>query len=187
MTYKDQKIAVVIPCYKVRDHILSVVEGIPSFVDRIYCVDDACPEKSTDEVKEKCADSRIKILKNTHNKGVGGAVILGYQKAIEEKVDIIVKIDGDGQMDSEIMDRFVLPITKEKCDYTKGNRFYRIEDIYSMPKIRVFGNMILSFLTKLSSGYWDVFDPTNGYTAISVKILKEVDLQKISNRYFQEF
>ena len=113
-------------------------------------------------------------------------MITGYKAAIEEGMDIIVKIDGDGQMDPELIENFIEPITSGMADYTKGNRFFDLEEIRSMPKIRIFGNAVLSLITKLSSGYWDLFDPTNGYTAIHCDVARHLPFSKISSRYFFE-
>lgn len=110
----------------------------------------------------------------------------GYRAALEEGVEIIVKIDGDGQMDPGLISEFVLPIQAGEADYTKGNRFFDLEKIREMPRIRSFGNAVLSFMTKVSSGYWDVFDPTNGYTAIHRDVAMHLPFDKISNRYFFE-
>lgn len=110
----------------------------------------------------------------------------GYKAAIDENIDIIVKVDGDGQMDPALIPEFVAPILAGEADYTKGNRFFDLEEIHNMPKIRLFGNAVLSFMTKLSSGYWDLFDPTNGYTAIHKDVAKHLPLSKISQRYFFE-
>ena len=180
------KIAVVIPCYKVKAHILHVIEQIVPEVGRVYVVDDCCPDGSGEFVKEKCSDSRVSVLRNPVNMGVGGAVMTGYRVALEEGADIIVKLDGDGQMDPALIMDFVLPIAKGEADYTKGNRFFNLEKIREMPNIRLFGNAVLSFLTKISSGYWDVFDPTNGYTAIHREVVGNLPMEKISTRYFFE-
>ncbi len=181
----EYKIAVVIPCYRVTNHIEHVLKSIPDCIDMIYCVDDSCPEQSSSIIK-KVKDSRIKLLFHEENQGVGGAVVTGYKAAIEDKMDIIVKIDGDGQMDPALVSLFVDPIINGECDYAKGNRFFRIDDVKSMPKIRLFGNAALSFMTKLSSGYWTLFDPTNGYTAVHTSVLKEIPLKKLAKRYFFE-
>lgn len=118
--------------------------------------------------------------------GVGGAVLTGYRAAVDAGADIIVKIDGDGQMDPSLISNFVTPIIMGDADYTKGNRFFDLDGIELMPKIRIFGNTFLSFITKLSSGYWSIFDPTNGYTAIHSRVVNYLPLEKISNRYFFE-
>lgn len=180
------KIAVVIPAYKVRSFVLDVIAAIGPAVDRIFVVDDACPNNSGRYVEEHCTDSRVKVLFHGENQGVGGAVMTGYAAAIEEGLDIFVKIDGDGQMDPELIESFVSPIALGHADYTKGNRFYDLENIARMPKIRLFGNAMLSFMTKLSTGYWDLFDPTNGYTAIHRDAARVLPMQRISRRYFFE-
>ncbi|WP_178088021.1 MULTISPECIES: glycosyltransferase family 2 protein [unclassified Pseudomonas] len=180
------KIAVLIPSYKVKSHILEVIQQIGPEVSKIYVVDDCCPDRSGDYVVEHCADARVTVLRNSVNLGVGGAVMTGYRAAIADGMDIIVKIDGDGQMDPSLIIDFVSPIISGNADYTKGNRFFNLEKISEMPKIRMFGNAVLSFMTKLSSGYWELFDPTNGYTAIHCEIAKQLPLEKISQRYFFE-
>lgn len=180
------KVAVVIPCFRVKKFILGVISSLPQSVENIYAVDDACPEKTGDYVKEQCRDSRVQVLYNQENLGVGGAVIAGYKKAVEDGCSIIVKIDGDGQMDSEQIQNFLDPIMKTEADYAKGNRFYNPYFLRGMPKARLLGNALLSFATKLSSGYWDIFDPTNGFTAISASVLKRLPLDKINKRYFFE-
>ncbi|MDR1074893.1 MAG: glycosyltransferase family 2 protein [Xanthomonadaceae bacterium] len=180
------KIAVVIPSYRVRSHIQSVIGKIGPEVSRIYVVDDCCPDHSGDYVEEHCGDPRIVVLRHEENQGVGGTVMTGYRAAIDEGMDIIVKIDGDDQMDPRLIPDFVAPIIAGEADYTKGNRFFDLENIRQMPKIRLFGNAALSFLTKISSGYWNLFDPTNGYTAIHGDVARYLPLRKISRRYFFE-
>lgn len=182
----DPIIAVVLPCFKVRRHILDVITRIGPEVRLIYVVDDCCPEKSGDHVKAKSKDPRVRVVYNPENRGVGGAVMAGYQAAIADGADIIVKIDGDGQMDPGLIPDFAAPIIAGVADYTKGNRFYNLEGIIKMPRVRLFGNSVLSFMAKFSSGYWDIFDPTNGYTAIHAEVAGLLPFRKISNRYFFE-
>lgn len=182
----SKKIAVVIPSYKVRPHILSVVDRIGPEICTIYVVDDCCPDGSGDVVESGCKDERVKVIRHSENQGVGGAVMTGYQAAIDDGMDIVVKVDGDGQMDPALIPDFVAPILAGEADYTKGNRFFDLEEIHAMPKVRLFGNAALSFMTKLSSGYWDLFDPTNGYTAIHIDVARHLPLKKISRRYFFE-
>lgn len=179
-------IAVIIPAYKVRAHILDVLQGIGTEVARIYVVDDACPEHSGEYAESHCSDTRLVLIRNDINLGVGGAVMAGYRAALADGMDVMVKIDGDGQMDPRLIPAFVAPILRGQADYTKGNRFFDLEQIKNMPKIRLFGNAVLSFMTKLSSGYWDLFDPTNGYTAIHRTVASHLPWQKISQRYFFE-
>lgn len=180
------KIAVIIPTFKARNHILDVLNAIGPEVARIYVVDDCCPDNSGDFVAVNCNDDRISVIKHTENKGVGGAVITGYKAAIEDEMDILVKIDSDGQMDPALILDFVSPIVNGEADYTKGNRFFDLENVRLMPKVRIFGNAILSLLCKLSSGYWNLFDPTNGFTALHSDVAKRLPFKKISHRYFFE-
>jgi dolichol-phosphate mannosyltransferase len=180
------RIAVVIPSFRVKAHILDVISAIGPEVSCIYVVDDNCPDNSGKFVEENCKDLRVKILRHDINQGVGGAVMTGYSAAIKDGAEVIVKIDGDGQMDPALISNFVGPILTGEADYTKGNRFFDLEEISSMPPVRLFGNAVLSLMTKLSSGYWDLFDPTNGYTAIHADVARHLPLKKISRRYFFE-
>jgi len=179
-------IAVVIPSYKVKDFILDVVASIPAHIQQIYVVDDACPVGSGKHVQEHCTDPRVRVVFHEVNRGVGGAVMTGYRAAIDGGADVIVKIDGDGQMDPALIDDFVGPIVRGEADYTKGNRFYDLESLGNMPRLRVFGNAALSLMAKLSTGYWDLFDPTNGYTAIHADVARRLPFNRISERYFFE-
>jgi len=182
----DLRIAVVIPAYRVKKHILSVIGQIGAEIDRIYVIDDKCPEETGKFVQAQVTDTRVSVQFNEHNLGVGGAVMAGYRCALADGIDIVIKIDGDEQMDPALVPRVIQPIIEGRADYTKGNRFFNLAQIRKMPALRLFGNAVLSFLNKLSSGYWDIFDPTNGYTAIHTDILRELPLDKISNRYFFE-
>lgn len=180
------QIAVVIPCYRVTRHILAVIASIGDEVARIYVIDDACPDKSGDYVRAHCTDARVIIIAHARNLGVGGAVMSGYQAAIADGAEVIVKVDGDGQMDARLIPNFIVPILAGEADYTKGNRFYDLEQLRSMPPMRLFGNAVLSLMSKVSSGYWDIFDPTNGFTAIHADAARHLPFNKISRRYFFE-
>jgi len=179
-------IAVVIPCYKVVRHIQDVISRIGPEVDRIYCVDDACPERSGDHIENTVDDPRVTVVRNLVNLGVGGAVMNGYRHAIKDGATVMVKVDGDGQMDPGLIEMFVRPILSGEADYTKGNRFFDLQEIKQMPALRRIGNLGLSFLAKASTGYWDIFDPTNGYTAIHARAAARLPFDSISNRYFFE-
>src|SRR4051812_27246115 len=179
-------IAVVMPCYSSRAHVMDVIGRVGPEVFLIVVVDDACPEGTGAHVSASTQDSRVLVVRNEVNLGVGGAVLHGYRVALERGADIMVKIDSDGQMDPALLPRIVHPIRERLADYTKGNRFFNIEDVRSMPALRLLGNAALSFLTKLSSGYWTIFDPTNGYTAIHRSALELLPLEKIDNRFFFE-
>jgi glycosyltransferase involved in cell wall biosynthesis len=179
-------IAVVIPCYRVRKHILEVIEGLPAVVDQIICVDDACPDRSGDLIEQACRDPRVKVVRHAENQGVGGATLTGYRTAVAQGADIIVKMDGDGQMDPDLIELFLDPIARGRADYAKGNRFHNLEDTRGMPKVRLLGNAALSFITKASSGYWTIFDPTNGYTAIERTVAQRIVERPVASRYFFE-
>ena len=179
-------IAVVIPCYRTRRHILDVLSRIDANVSRIYVVDDGCPEGTGDLVEKSVADDRVQVLRHERNSGVGAAVVTGYRAALADGAKIVVKIDGDGQMDPTQMSRLVAPIAMRAADYAKGNRFYDFALLQDMPRGRLLGNALLSLVNKISSGYWNVMDPTNGYTAIHRIALEALPLAKIDNGYFFE-
>jgi glycosyltransferase involved in cell wall biosynthesis len=180
------KLAVVIPCFNVKTTILEVIKSIGPEVSKIYIIDDACPDGTAAHVKKYARDKRITILFNEKNLGVGGAVLQGYKKAIEDKCEIVVKLDGDAQMDGADIPRLIRPIQEGLADYVKGNRFDTLESLEQMPRVRIFGNAALSFLSKFSSGYWNITDPTNGFTAIHRSVLKDLPLGKVNKGYFFE-
>lgn len=179
------KKAVIIPAYKVSQQIKKVASSIPQFIDYIIVVDDKCPDSSGKEA-EKINDKRIIVIYHKENLGVGGAVVTGYKKAMELGVDVFIKMDGDGQMDPRFIKELIKPLIRNEADYSKGNRFKDLITLKSMPKIRLFGNSFLSFFIKLASGYWDIMDPTNGFTAIHKRTLEKLNLEKLSKRYFFE-
>lgn len=180
------KVAVVIPCFKSKSSLKGVIDAIGREVDRIYLVDDACPDGTVAAVMETVSDNRIVPIFLESNQGVGGATMTGYRAAMSDGCDIIVKVDSDGQMNPRLIPQLIKPIKNRHADYTKGNRFFSIEDAAQMPKVRFIGNFFLSFISKASSGYWNVFDPTNGFTAIHRNALAMLPLDKIEKRYFFE-
>lgn len=179
-------VAVVIPSYRVKEHILGVIAAIGPIVGKIYVVDDCCPDGSGQFVKANCTDPRVEVLFNEKNLGVGGATMAGYRRALEDSCDVVVKLDGDGQMDPALIPALIAPILSGDADYTKGNRFFALENLEGMPPVRLFGNAVLSFITKISSGYWSIMDPTNGFTAIHGGALSLLALEKIDRGYFFE-
>lgn len=182
-----QKIAVIIPAYRVADYILPLIGKTDDSVSKIVVVDDACPENSGKLVLEKVKDERLQVVFHEKNLGVGGAVKSGYRAVLEdESIDIAVKLDGDGQMDPSLIPALVQPILDGKVAYVKGNRFFKLTALKKMPRLRLFGNGAVSLINKISSGYWQVMDPTNGFTAIHRSALKELELDKIENGYFFE-
>lgn len=180
------RIAVVIPCFRVRDKILDVLAQIGPEVYSIYCIDDCCPEGTGYMVQQAVQDPRVQVIFHKQNQGVGGATLSGYRAALTDGATVIVKIDGDGQMDPRLIQPLIRPILRGQADYAKGNRFFHLEHVQTMPRIRLFGNAVLSFMSKFSGGYWQIFDPTNGYTAIHAKIAAALPFNKVSQRYFFE-
>jgi dolichol-phosphate mannosyltransferase len=182
----DPVIAAVIPCYRVKRHVLDVLAAMPPEVERVYVVDDACPEGSGDLVANACRDPRVRVLRHERNRGVGAATVTGYRAALADGARVVVKIDGDGQMDPARIPALVRPLLDGEADYTKGNRFFELEGLRAMPWLRLVGNSLLSFASKLSTGYWNLFDPTNGFTAIHADVLRLVPLDKLARRWFFE-
>lgn len=187
MNFERYKIAIIIPAYRVEKNIEDVLNSIPDYTKHIIVVDDASPDSTADLVTaRRTTDSRIHLIRHVQNQGVGGAMISGFKKALELDDQIIIKIDGDGQMDSTYIPNLITPLIQGKADYVKGNRFRDFVSLQKMPLIRRIGNLGLSFLTKAATGYWNIFDPTNGFFAIRAEILKKLPLEKIDKRYFFE-
>lgn len=180
-----EKICIIIPAYKVEAFIEDVIASIPAWVWRIIVVNDASPDKVSQKVSA-LNDPRVILVEHQTNQGVGGAMLTGYAVAAEAGATILVKMDGDMQMDASYLPHLVQPILDDKAHYVKGNRFIEIETIHKMPAIRRLGNFGLSFLTKLASGYWNIFDPTNGYTALDIDAYHCIHSDKIHKRYFFE-
>jgi glycosyltransferase involved in cell wall biosynthesis len=183
--FAPMRVAVIIPCFRVARHIESVLAGLPPLVDHIVVVDDCCPEGSGD-IAAACADPRVEVLRHHVNRGVGAAMVTGYRRALALECDIVVKIDGDGQMDPAHLPRLIAPLADGRADYAKGNRFRHFHALKAMPVVRLIGNSALSFLVKAASGQWGVMDPTNGYTAIHRRALDELELDRLAERYFFE-
>ena len=183
--YRGRSIGVVIPAYNVVRSIRKVIEGIPEWVDRVIIVDDASRDETL-EAARGIASNRLIVLHHEVNQGVGGAMVTGFRRALEEGVKIAVKMDGDGQMDPGYLPALLDTVTIQGYDYAKGNRFLHTAALSTMPRHRLFGNFILTFLTKLTSGYWNVFDPQNGYLAIRRDALAQLNLDRIAKRFFFE-
>jgi glycosyltransferase involved in cell wall biosynthesis len=170
-----------VPAFNEAEHITKVIRGIPDFVDNVVVVDDASTDDTAD-IARSVAASRVEVTRHSSNQGLGGALITGHKRAIELNADISVIMGGDDQMDPRYLSHLLDVIIDDGYDYAKGNRFMT-SGLEKMPKLRILGNSILSFLTKAASGYWRIFDPQNGYTAIRVKILKSLDLDAMQHGY----
>ena len=183
----EKRVAVVIPAYRAERQIAAVLAGIPESVSLIFVVDDCSPDGTARVVAESMRrDPRISLVRHEVNQGVGGAMLTGYREAHRLGADIIVKMDSDGQMDPRYLPALIAPLVRGEADYAKGNRYLHARQLRSMPLLRRIGNVGLSFLTKLASGYWSLFDPTNGYTAIQAVLVPLLDEQNIARRYFFE-
>jgi dolichol-phosphate mannosyltransferase len=180
-------VAVVIPCYQCAQTIEQVVADIPANIGHVICVDDASDDGTAQALLRVNARHRcVTVVTHETNLGVGGATATGYRKALELGSRIIVKLDSDGQMNPAFIPALVAPIQQGEADYCKGNRFFDIDSVRAMPAVRLIGNAGLSFISKLSTGYWDLLDPTNGYTAIHADVAAILPLDKLHKRYFFE-
>jgi len=183
-TYRNRTIAVVIPAYNEELLIGETLSSIPAFVSKIYVVDDCSKDKTWSLIVEHAkTDPRIVPIHHEQNKGVGAAIVTGYKKALAEGIDIAAVMGGDNQMDPSFLPDLLNPIVDGKCDYTMGNRLISQEYRKGMSKWRFFGNSVLTILTKMASGCWQMMDPQNGYTAISKRALERIDLDDVYPRY----
>lgn len=188
MDFNNYHIAIVIPYYKASAKITEVIKQIPEYVNKVVIVDDCSPDKlPEDKIKSAINNSStLYFLKNEKNLGVGGATKKGFEKAIELEAEYIIKVDADNQMDLSYLPNLITPLINNKAEVTKGNRFRDFEALKKMPWFRRVGNLALSLLIKASTGYWNNFDPTNGFFAIKSNVLKNLNFSKLSNRYYFE-
>ncbi|MFB8228997.1 glycosyltransferase family 2 protein [Cellulosimicrobium sp. NPDC055967] len=180
--YKGARIAAVVPAYREEAMIATVVTTMPDFVDDIVIVDDCSPDGTSDVVKA-LDDPRVTLVRHEVNKGVGGAIITGHRTAMELGSDVNVIMAGDAQMDPNYLPDLLDPVTSGGYGFAKANRFFRPDSYTGMPRYRVFGNIVLSFMTKFASGYWHLFDPQNGYTAVRTSVLEKLALDRVAERY----
>ncbi len=201
--YRDHSIAVVVPAYNEEGFVGEVIETLPAYVDRVYAVDDCSTDGTWEEIQRHAQrinddtgrsaltitdggavfERRVVPIQHDENRGVGGAIKTGYRHAREDDIEITTVMGGDGQMDPEILDRILDPIVEGRADYVKGNRLVNADDREEMPTFRLIGNAILSFLTKVASGYWKLGDPQNGYTAISLHALETAPIEDMYEYY----
>ena len=180
--YKYKKIALVIPCYKVSKIINSVIKDVPNFVDKIYVIDDDCPENSVKKIKSK--STKIKKFYRNMNGGVGAAVKDGYKLSLNDNNDITIRIDGDGQMDLKLIKNFIDPIIQKKAEFLKGNRFVQLNFLKNMPFLRIVGNILFSIIGNLMTKNIKIFDFLNGYTSINNNALRKVIRKNLDDDYF---
>src|SRR5947207_797682 len=178
--------SVVIPAYRASASILKVIAAIGPEVGLIVVVDDGCPEGTGLTVTNRCSDTRVVVLVHNEKQGVGGAFMTGLRYAVKKGADIVIKVDADGQMDPAQIPALIHPIASGDADYVKGNRFFFLTNAAAMPFARKFGNLALSFLAKLSTGYWNIMDPTNGFFAVHAKVAELLVHQNIAKRFFFE-
>ncbi|MDQ2984972.1 MAG: glycosyltransferase family 2 protein [Actinomycetota bacterium] len=178
----DKRVAVVIPAYNEEQLIGKTVGGIPYFVDRIYVVDDGSEDATAEQARASDGD-RVRVLEHKENRGVGAAVVTGYKQAIDDEVDVTAVMNADAQMDPADLEKLVRVVASGDTDYAKANRLMIANSWEQMPRHRWLGNAILSFLTKIASGYWHVADSQSGYTAINLESLRMLNLDRIYPRY----
>lgn len=184
--YSYYKVYVVAPAHNEENQILKVINTMPAFVDKIVIVDDASTDKTNEIVKSLSeSDERIFLLKNETNLGCGGSLANGFKWVLSQDADIIVRMDGDGQMNPDDLEKLVRPVADGLADFVKGNRFFSGKAYEKMPKVRYYGTAFLSLLTKIASGYWHVSDFQSGYTAMNREVLETVDWDSMYKRYGQ--
>lgn len=187
MNAENCTLSVIIPCYNVSKHIEKVVNGLPNEIDYIITVNDCSTDETLSILENLSAtNQKIHVINHSLNQGVGGAMISGYKKSLELNATITIKMDGDGQMDAANIKNLIQPLLEDKADFSKGNRFRDLKALQAMPAVRRIGNLGLSFLIKAASGYWNIFDPTNGFTAIKNETLSIINFNKLHKRYYFE-
>ena len=179
---EGKTVAVVIPAYDEEKLIGATLAGVPALVDRIYVVDD-CSRDATAERARETGDARVAVIRHEHNQGVGAAILTGYKRARDERVDVTAVMAADNQMDPADLESLVAPVVRGDVDYSKANRLFTGQAWQLIPRYRYLGNAVLSLLTKIASGYWHVADSQSGYTAISLQYLDLLDLDRIYKRY----
>jgi glycosyltransferase involved in cell wall biosynthesis len=180
--YKGKKIAIAVPAYNEETFIAEVIETMPSFVDRIYVTNDASRD-NTGNILSNIASDKLVVVNHNQQMGAGAAMLSSYKRACADKMDVVAIMAGDGQMDPAILDKILDPVVEGKADYSKGNRLSVPQHKKGMSAWRAFGNFLLTYLTRIASGYWHISDPQNGYTSISRAVLERVDLNKVETGF----
>ncbi|MFC6784608.1 glycosyltransferase family 2 protein [Halobaculum halobium] len=195
MTYRDATVGVVIPAYNEMDFVGDVIEGLPTFVDRVYPVDDSSDDDTWSAITEtaeqvndrqsptKPFDRVVVPMRHTENRGAGAAALTGYRAALNDDLDVVASLDGDDQMDPAFLPNLLDPVVEGRVAYAKGDRLASREYVREMSRWRLFGNLLLTGLTRVASGYWRLRDPQNGYTAVSTDVLDRIDLDRLYEQY----
>lgn len=193
--YEGKTVGVVIPAYEEEGFVGEVIDTLPDYVDRVYAVDDESTDGTWEEIQRHARkaneaagsdgafDRRVVPIQHETNRGVGGAIKTGYLRALDDEIDVTTVMGGDGQMDPNILERIIGPVVRDEADYSKGNRLLNPETRERMSPWRFFGNSVLTFLTKIASGYWKTMDPQNGYSAISYEALRDVNIEEMYEYY----
>lgn len=182
--YKNKKIGVVVPAYNEENYIAKVIDNIPNFVDKIYVVNDASTDTTLEIIMDKTkTNKKVVPINRDRNGGVGAAILTGHRRGLLDDMDVLAVMAGDDQMAPSVLCDIIEPLVQGKADYVKGNRLSSRENRQEMPGWRLFGNSLLTFLTRIASGYWDISDPQDGYTAISVVTLQKLDLSIIDTGF----
>jgi glycosyltransferase involved in cell wall biosynthesis len=179
---EGKRVAVVVPAHNEQQLVVATLEGMPGFVDRIFVVDDASTDATADRARS-VDDPRIEVVTHDRNRGVGAAIVTGYKRALAERVDAVAVMAGDNQMDPDELEQLALPVVRDELDYAKANRLFTGSAWELIPRNRYLGNAVLSFLTKIASGYWHVADSQAGYTVLSVRMLRLLDLDRVYTSY----
>jgi glycosyltransferase involved in cell wall biosynthesis len=181
---EGRRVAVVVPAHDEEALLPQTLSGIPEFVDRIYVVDDASQDTTRERAEAAAADDpRIAVLVHERNRGVGAAIVTGYRRALEERIDVTCVMAADNQMDPDDLESLAAPVARGALDYAKANRLITGQAWQLIPRQRYLGNAVLSLLTKIASGYWHVADSQSGYTALALGTLEQLDLERIYPRY----
>ncbi|HEY6031540.1 MAG TPA: glycosyltransferase family 2 protein, partial [Gaiellaceae bacterium] len=175
-------VSVVVPAHNEEALVAATLAGIPSFVDRIFVVDDASADATAERV-EAVTDPRVELIRHERNRGVGAAIVTGYKAALRERMDVTCVMAGDNQMDPDELASFASPVARGEVDYAKANRLFTGKAWELIPRTRYLGNAVLSLLTKIASGYWHVADSQAGYTALGLSTLELLDLDRIYEKY----
>jgi glycosyltransferase involved in cell wall biosynthesis len=176
------RVAVVVPAHDEEKLIAETIRSIPEFVDRIFVVDDASRDGTVAAARD-AGDPRVQVVEHERNLGVGAAIVTGYKRARDERIDVTAVMAADAQMDPNDLETLVGPVARREVDYAKANRLFTGQAWDVIPRYRYLGNAFLSLMTKIASGYWHVADSQSGYTAISLEMLELLDLDRIYKRY----